>query len=211
MTPPSRAGDYWGVLVISGDGFGDRGPVPVQVEAAPELRPVVIEPRQVSLSAPSGSRSAVSTTVSLSGGNHDGTLYRVSYTDPWLSVQPSIWNWPVTLKVVMSPFGLEPGLYTDIVTIRSSTSNEVLATIPVRFSIIAPTFSPAVLDGGGWQTRLYLVNPTPVEARATIEFWTASSNESAWTPWLVGLENKGLVTRVENEMIPPGGMRVIET
>ncbi len=211
VTPPARAGEYWGVLVITGEGFADRVTVQLKVEAAPQVVPVTIEPRRVSLSVPAGSKNAVSTVVSLKGGNRDGVLYRVVYSDPWLAVDPPTGTWPVILRVSMTPLGLEPGVYTDTITLRAVATNEILATIPVRFNIIAPTLSPAVLDGGGWRTRLYLVNPSPVEARATIEFWTAASNDGAGAPWLVGVTNKGLVTRVENETIPPGGLRVIET
>ena len=211
VSPPARAGEYWGVLVITGEGFADRVTVRLKVEAAAQAVPITIEPRRVSLSAPAGSKNAVATMVSLKGGNRDGVLYRVAYSDPWLAVEPPTGTWPVTLRVVMTPLGLEPGVYTDTITLKAVETNEILAAIPVRFNIIAPTLSPAVLDGGGWRTRLYLVNPSPVEARATIEFWTAASNESTGAPWLVGLMNKGLVTRVENETIPAGGLRVIET
>jgi len=215
VKPPPLAGEYWGVLAITGDGFADRVPVRVTVEAAPQASPVTVEPRQVTISAPEGSKYAVTATVKVQGGNHDGLRYRAVYSDPWLSVDPPIGTWPMALRVVMSPLGLEPGVYTDVVVLRAVDSGEVLATIPVRFNVIAPTLAPAVMDGGGWHTRLYLVNPTPLEARATLTFWSGGSAggsiEKPGAPWMVGLAGKGLVSRVENEIIPPGGLRVIET
>lgn len=206
VQPPARAGIYWGALVITGDGFAERVSVRVTVNAAPQMTPVTIEPRKISLSAPLGSRYAVSTVVNVSGGNRDGVQFRVAYTDPWLSVDPPAATWPTPLRLVMSPAGLDAGVYTDVIVLRAVDTNEVLASIPVRFNVIAPSYAPSVLDGAGWRTRFYLVNPSPLEARATISFWSG-----AGSPWLVGVENKGLVTRVESEVIPPGGLRVIET
>ena len=210
VRPPQRPGDYWGVLVITGDDFADRVPVRIKVTPAPVAEPVTIEPRQLTLSAPVGSNYAVSTTVNLKGGRA-GVMFRAATTDPWLSVEPAIGQWPATLRVVMSPFGLATGVYTDHIVIRSLDTNEVLATIPVRFNILAPAYAPAMLDGGGWRTKLFLVNPSPLEARANLRFWSAGSTGETAAPWLLGVENRGLVTKVDNEVIPPFGLRVIET
>ncbi len=210
VRPPQRAGEYWGVLVITGDDLADRVPVRVKVTPAAVVEPVTIEPRQITLSAPVGSNYAVSTTVSMKGGT-DGVMFRAAASDPWLSVEPSIGRWPATLRVVMSPLGLATGVYTDYVTIRSIDTSEVLATIPVRFNILAPAYAPAMLDGGGWRTKLFLVNPSPLEARATLRFWSNGSGSETASPWLLGVETRGLVTRVENEIVPPFGLRVIET
>jgi hypothetical protein len=55
VTPPQTAGDYWGVLAISGDGYADRVSVRVKVNPPLGENPTVIEPRQLSFSAPLGS------------------------------------------------------------------------------------------------------------------------------------------------------------
>ena len=132
VSPPQRAGTYWGVLTITGDGFADRISLRLTVNPAPQMNPITIEPRQITLSAPLGSNFAVSTVVSLKGGNRDGVAYRASYTNPWLAVEPAIGTWPVALRLVLSPAGLEPGVYTDAVVLRSMDTNEVLASIPVQ-------------------------------------------------------------------------------
>ena len=67
-----------------------------------------------------------------------------------------------------------------------------------------------MLDGGGWRTRLILVNPSTQEAKATLRFWSMSANGQTPSPWLLGLESRGLVTKTE-ETIPAGGLRVVET
>ncbi|MDH4260528.1 MAG: hypothetical protein OEW16_09550, partial [Gammaproteobacteria bacterium] len=98
------------------------------------------------------------------------------------------------------------------VVLRSVSSNEVLASFIVRFNVTAPVLSPAAMDGGGWRTRLYLVNPAPVPAKATLTFWTATNTpDGSGAAWAVKLAGKGFVTRLENELIPAGGLRVIET
>ena len=211
VRPPQRPGDYWGVLVITGDGFADRVTVRVKVSPGVTLAPVTVEPRQVSMSAPFGSNYAVSTSVSLRGGK-DGVSFKASYTEPWLAIEPAIGVWPATLRLIMSPYGLSPGVYTDTVVVRTLDTNEVLAAIPVRFNVIAPTYAPAMLDGGGWRTRLILVNPSTQEAKATLRFWSTSTSGNGETPspWLLGLESRGLATKTE-ETIPAGGMRVVET
>lgn len=71
VTPPQAAGDYWGVLAISGDGYADRVSVRVKVNPPLGENPTVIEPRQLSFSAPLGSTTPVSGTVELKGGYTD--------------------------------------------------------------------------------------------------------------------------------------------
>ncbi len=194
VTPPSAAGDYWGALILSsGDGFADRVAVRIRVTAAPGQNPALIEPRQISLSSPLGSTAPVSALVELKGG-YDGLAFRAVSSDPWLTIEPTGARWPAVLKMTANPTGLDAGLYTESVQLRTTDTSELLATIPVFFTITAPVNLPVILDGGGWRTTLMLVNPGIKPVSADVRFWGA-----------------GLTLRIEKESIPPLGMRVFET
>lgn len=208
VTPPQTPGDYWGALLISGDGYSDRVAVRVKVTDAPGLNPPLIEPREISLSAPLGSFNPVRARVELKGG-YDGLSFRAVQSSPWLTVDPTSARWPAVLKVFANPAGLDAGLYTESIQLRTTDTSESLGTIPVNFTITAPAYVPVLFDGGGWYSSLYLVNPGAKEVKANVRFWT--SPRDTGEPWLLGLAGRGLTTLIENEVIPPLGMRVIKT
>jgi hypothetical protein len=126
-----------------------------------------------------------------------------------LTVEPNAARWPAVLKLTENPAGLDAGLYSENVELRALDTNELLGTIPVTLTITAPLYLPTLFDGGGWRTTLYLVNAGSKDAKANVRFWSAPRETGE--PWLLALKGRGLTTRIENEIIPPLGVRVIET
>lgn len=205
LLPTATAGEHWAVWAFYGGGHGDR--VTARYRVTPRTADMIsILPSAISASAEPGSSRITRSEITLSGAGFDGVRVQATRSEPWLEVTPARSVWPLTLTVSVNPESLAPGLHKDAVQVRVDGGGVLLASIPVTLSIVAPTYAPLLRGGGGWHTSFVLVNPSPAPALVNLRFRAADGSRLA-PPLASGGEASSSV----NTLIPPSGVRVVET
>jgi hypothetical protein len=78
--------------------------------------------------------------------------------------------------------------------------------IPVTLDVVSSNLIvPRVVDGGGWDSVITLINTDAVPAAYTLKFWQQDG-----TPMSISLDGVGTVSSYSDE-IPIGGRRTLKT
>lgn len=140
--------------------------------------------------------------------------FLVSTAAEWLAIGSTGSTLPATLTLTFDPAGLEPGTYTTPMFIRELNTERLLLNIPVTFHVVAPEYLPQITDGGGWKTRIYLVNTQPLASTYSLRLWTSPVNPvgpAPGQPWLVEFKDAGRKSQFVDESVPAHAVRVLET
>lgn len=152
----------------------------------------------------------ISQTINLASSSSVTPVNIVGVTDNanafWDSGQWTAGPTPSPLTVTVTPAGLSPGSYPDMIAVTSSASNDPLY-IPVTLNIGGPatvgtlqTISH-VADGFGWRSTFILMNTDTVPAPYTVNYWQDG----------VGLTTPNLSVGSTSSTIPVGGSVMIRT
>lgn len=202
------------ITILSADGTA-MGGATVTLNLTDGSPPPSISPSSVPLQAQYGSRQSIARTISVSTNDVPLTLAGSAADVPWLSVN-ALDQWagaldgktatvlPLPGRVVISadPTGLAPGIYSGHVQIADVPA----PTVAVNLDVVSSNLIvPRVVDGGGWDTVITLVNTDAVPAPYTLKFWSQDG-----IPMSVPLSGIGTVSSYSDE-IPVGGTRTLNT
>jgi hypothetical protein len=210
VTPPPASGLYTGAVTLSDGSRSALLPVRVRITASTVVPPIDTLPGAISLTAPAGSRDKISRSVTV-GNNTAGAPFIMTKEASWLEVTPSGPFLPANFVLVADPAGLEPGIYTDTIVLIHAETGSLLALIPVSLSITSPSYLPLLRQGGGWQTSIYLINNGAEEATLGLRFWKSGGGAERAEVWSLTVKDRGPLFAIDDERIPAGGIRVIET
>ena len=210
----SAAGVYSGLVQISNLTDGTQLTVPVTMTlTGPSLS---VSPQALSFTLASGSPTAVSQTVQVSGSVN--TAFNVYTDSSWLTVSPTTAAAPAQLTIFANAANLSPGNYTGIVSIvggGATTTVTVNASVGNSASL---TLNPTNLSFGynlGAQTPSSQSIAVTSSTGATLNFSTTVRTNSGGN-WLLASANSfntpaTLTVSVQPAGLTPGTYRGVVT
>ncbi|MFN7924672.1 MAG: hypothetical protein U0Q16_31510 [Bryobacteraceae bacterium] len=209
---PATTGDYEGALTVTSDGRAMYIRVRLKVTPAPPPE-VTSDPRLPAAFAKSGATTKITLPVKVSSPG-DAVPFRVVTQAPWISHILSSQTLPATIIFSLDPAGLDPGAYSDLVTVREAGTDRALLAFPVTFYIVVPEYLSHLSDGAGWKSKVYVVNLGAQDASFALQFRQAPSQSGqpkAGEDWPIDFAGRTRATSLIEETVPPLGVRVYET
>jgi hypothetical protein len=202
---------YSGSVILT-DSAGNAQPVDVFFTVTPAAT-VTAAPNPMSFSYTPGTPVPAPQTLNIDSPNGSTPVnVSASSTGNWLSVTPQQGVTPMQAYVSISPNASLSGKNCGSVSVaaQGATSGQtvqVCLTInPQPTSTTVTQVISHLADGGGWSTRIILVNSDPVnQATFELKFWDESGK-----PWMAPLGPDGNTSDM-TATINPGESRTIQT
>ena len=145
-TAGMSAGTYSAPMTITATGATNTPQIVTitLILTAPPIPTITLNPSTLAFTAAQGGANPTPQTVNVSNTGTGTLSWSVSSTTPWLSISPASGTAPGSFTVTANVGGLSAATHSGSITVMGSGASNSPQTIPVTFTVTAPTPSLTV-------------------------------------------------------------------